>query len=371
MVVPNAFGQPQNVPIPEFGDMKEMMEVVERVRPSKKARTGPKNQNRPKKQTGKQRATKAKGRKDKSNTKIKNQQKSKRKKSQGPSLKKRIKRLEKKTREKPDSIFTFKQDIAGQTKFGPGLVGYKFIAFWEPAAIETAIDAVPYVPIGAPNTSNTVNTTIVSQNQKVPMELFGKVFFKNNHNMPINMSAYVIEFKSTWTSADANPPTVYGELASDLQKGGLANAALGDAVNNNPAIYPSDSNRWKRGIKVIESYKVRLEAGDEYEVQSSASIKYNQEELDVEGATNKQLRKLTRGVFIRLSGVPAHEDGEPPVSDTVGWSDGGVDYILRRVYKVKGIKDGLNTEHFEVINTNILNVPIIAGMDTKLLKEEQ
>lgn len=328
---------------------------------------GAKKFKKPKPQTNKQRATKAGGRADGTKTKIKNQQKKRSAKRESWSLKKRIRKVEAKLKDDPPATFTFKADFGGQQLFTPGTCQYKTIEFWDPTAIEAAIDAVPYVPVTAPNTTGTINTTTVTTNQKVPMHLWAKVFFKNNHSMPVNLTCYVIEFKTTWSSGTGNPVQIFPELASDLQKGGLANVSAGDALINNPAIYPSDSDRWKRDLKVIETYKVRLDAGDEYEVSTADKIQYNQELSDSEGASTKALFKYTRVLFFRVCGVVSHDK---TTTTNVGWSDGGVDYILRRVFKVLNIGQGLKTKHFEVTNATTLTTPVISGVDIAIEEEK-
>lgn len=318
-------------------------------------------------QTKKQRATKAGGRADGTKTKIKNQIKKRSKKRESLSLKKRIRKVEAKLKDDPPSTFTYKQDIGGTLSFDPGKCQYKVLDLWDPTAIEACIDAIPYVPVNAPSTTSTINATTVTTNQKIPMHVWAKVFFKNNRTMPVNMTVYVLEFKTTWSSGTGNPVQIFPELAADLQKGGLANAGSGDALINNPAFYPSDSTRWKRDLKVIETFKVRLDAGDEYEVSSGDKIQYNQELSDSEGASTKALFKYHRVIFFRVHGVVSHESAAPT---TVGWSDGAVDYILRRVYKVLNIGDGLKTRHFEVSNANTLSVPVIAGADVVIEEEK-
>lgn len=322
---------------------------------------------KPKKESGKQRATKAQGRADATKTKIKQKRKKSVSKKKTESLKKKVKKIEAKLKDDPKSLFVYKQDIGGQILLAPGKAAYKLIEFWEPTSIEACVDAVPYVPIAAPNTTTTVNLTTVTANQKIPMDLYSKIFFKNNHSMPLNFVAYILEFKENMTSVTAGSPQVYVEMAADLAKGGLANVSAGDALVNNPAFYPSDSVRWKKDMKVIETFNVRLDAGDEYEISSANKIKYNQEAADNEGGVTKQLRKYTRVCLVRLTGVVAHDK---TTTTNVGWGDGGIDFILCRVFKVTDISENLKTNMYEVSNATALGVPVIAGMDVVIEEEK-
>lgn len=185
--------------------------------------------------------------------------------------------------------------------------------------------------------------------------------------MPLDMIAYVIEFKGTLTSIDAGAPTIVNELAADLARGGLTNAAAGDALEDNPQFYPSDSQRWSSEVRVIKTYKVRLEAGDEFTLSSSKTLIYNQERYDTEGATSKYINAFTRGVLTRITGVVAH-DADPTTS--VGWGDGGVDYIRRQKFVVYGVDNGIKSDQLEAVTLAALTTPVIAGVDTTIEEEK-
>lgn len=317
--------------------------------------------------TKRAKSTKAKKIFNKTGTQTKVKQVKSGKKSKPVSLKKRVQRLEKFQKVTPHALFTWKRDLGVQLLVDPGKAGYKYTHMWDPVTIEQCIDGVRYAPISAPNTNTTVDLSSVTANQKLPIKVWSKFFYKNNHNMPLDMIAYVIEFKGTLTSIDAGAPTIVNELAADLARGGLTNAAAGDALEDNPQFYPSDSQRWSSEVRVIKTYKVRLEAGDEFTLSSSKTLIYNQERYDTEGATSKYINAFTRGVLTRITGVVAH-DADPTTS--VGWGDGGVDYIRRQKFVVYGVDNGIKSDQLEAVTLAALTTPVIAGVDTTIEEEK-
>lgn len=311
--------------------------------------------------TGKGRKTKVTGSSNRSGTRktVKvNRGKGRKRKS----LKKRVQSLEKRVKKEPVHKFIYKADLGAQQLLSPGKASYKYVYFWDPTTIEAALDGAKYNPMSAPSTTTTINLPTAAANQKIPMDLYTKMFIRNNHNMPVNMTYYVFELKNSMVSLAATAPNYNHIFALDLSKDGITNTSAGDAMNDNPGVFMSDSEKWRKEVRVIESGKLRLEAGDEFEVSSSASIRYNQERNDTEGdAGERDLAKYTRIFLSRLTGVVAHD---ATTTTNVGWGDGGIDLIRRQKFVVHGISDGLKSNLFEINNATTLTTPQISGVDT-------
>lgn len=357
----NAFGQPGGMPNVVFG-----VQPRQRLRTRSNFRSGGRSGSRP--AAKRARSTKAKKMINKTGVQTKVKEAKSKKKGKNLSLKKRLQRLEKYQKLNPHALFTYKRDLGVQLLIDPGKAGYKYTAMWDPATIEQCIDGVRYVTTATPNVASTIDMTSVTANQKLPIKCWTKFFFKNNHNMPLDFIAYVIEFKGTMTSIDAGAPTIVGELAADLARGGLANVAAGDALEDNPQFFPSDSERWKKEVRVLKTYKLRLEAGDEFSLSSSKTLIYNQERYDTEGGTTKYINAFTRGLLVRITGVVAHDE---TTTTNVGWGDGGIDYIRRQKMVVYGVDQGVKTDQFEAQTLASLTTPVIAGVDTIIEKEDQ
>lgn len=291
--------------------------------------------------------------------------KKKRKKSKAPPLADRVKKVEKFLKkqqyENPKAKFVYKFNAVGQQTIAPNKVGYREIGFWNPLAIEAALDAVPYQTLGAPSTNSTVNTTLVTRHQKIPVKLYAKVVMRNNHNMPLDVDYYIWEPKTDFSVAS----TLAIELAQDLAKAGVDNTTPPQALTDGVMLYPSDIPFWTANCKVLLHKKVRMKAGDEIIVNTNQNITYDQEYLD-EHAETYQV-KYCRELLVRVMGVVCHDS---VTTTNVGLGDGGFDYYVVRRFDVISPSD-MKTLNYETVNNqDAVAVAAIAGPTTGIEEED-
>lgn len=310
-------------------------------------------------------AAKVNARQGGTKTKVeKKKRKSKKKLTVTQGLKKDVKRLKKAVLEKPTALFVFKSSITNQVLHAANECGYADYVMWDLVALEEVLNAVPYQAIATPQTTATTDLTAATRNQKVPMRVFTKIWIKNNHNMPFDLDYYVWVPKTDFALSGDD---VILEVAEDLAKSGIANVAAGDALYNNPTIYPSDSPLWRQIAKVEEHKKVRLEPGDEITVSSGDYFTYNQEYRD-EHATSIT-KFMCKHILLRSMGVPSHDE---TTTTNVGLSDGGYDWVMHRRYEVISPSD-IKTLNYEISNgyDAMAVAPTITGPNTGAEKEEQ
>lgn len=270
----------------------------------------------------------------------------KKKKTVHPSLKKRVKSLEKKLKKQQWHKHTFKTNATVQVSSSANQAGYQSCIFWGTAQIEDFINAVPYMNPAAPATNAQFDATTIVPNVKWAIDCYGKVIMRNNYLYPCNVRCYIVK-----------PKVQTGNLPEVTYLAGLTKMA-DPAVDSTSAtvFYLTESEDFKLNWKVVRSCNMSLKSGDECVVPYKESIKYDQEFWDIN--TSAYNKPYTRICVIRVQGVVCHDSLTPT---NVGWSPAKLDVVIERTFKMRKCSEAPlrtieQTNGLQAITTAIVGV---------------
>lgn len=237
-----------------------------------------------------------------------------------PSIKKRVKILEKKLKKQNWHKHVFKNEFGFQVSASANQCGYNTSILTNGVAIEEMISRIPYVNAGAPAATSTYDGTAVTINAKWHINVATKTVIRNNFLYPVELRCYIVKPKVQTGSIPEN----------NVQTGITKQANPTIAAWNGIMMYPTDSEDFKANWKILKSCDMQLKSGDECIVPYSEDMVYDQEYQDVNTSTYNT--KYSRLIFIRIQGVVCHDS---TVTTSIGYAPAKVDGVVHRVFKLK------------------------------------
>lgn len=280
-------------------------------RSSKKAKTDKKSQVTYRESNGSGQKRKLKSRKGKG-----------RKRSKG-SIKKRVAKLEQKTKQNL-SHHTFKIDEKFQVSCLTNTCAYNSTQFMSGAQFNTVLGEIPYTLESNPSVKNNFNMGVAYNPLNIKIKCFASATLRNNYLYPACLKLYVLK-----------PKVDQGDTPKDDIENGitqLANASVNNWASH--IFYPSDSLRFKQKWKILRCQDVRLQSGDEVTFNYNEDFVYDQKEYTELSAA--YTRKYSRVFLVRICGVVAHESA---TESNIGTAPAKIDCVINYVYKINRATD--------------------------------
>lgn len=237
-----------------------------------------------------------------------------------PSIKKRVKQLEKKLKKQNWHKHVYKHEATFQVSSIVNQCSYNSGLLWNATIIEQMLQYVPYLNPAAPTVASNFDGRDIKANTKWALELATKTTIRNNYLYPANIRCYIVKPKLTTMNV---PET-------DMLNGAAKQANPSIASYVGVTMYPTDFEDFNANWKIIKSCDMQLKSGDECVMPYSEEVKYDQELQDVN--TDTYNRKYTRFIFVRIVGVVCHDQ---TTTTNIGYSPAKVDAVISRTFRYK------------------------------------
>lgn len=243
--------------------------------------------------------------------------KSKRKPRPKVPLKKRVAKLEKKTKS-AYAKYDYKLTETLQVSSVANRCNYGSADLVTSAVIETMLSGLPYHNPATPSTTQQQQAQLIVRPTKWPIELYAHVTMRNNYLYPVRIRCYVLQPK---VDSSTTPTTCVTN--------GITTKAVSVTSTTGPYLYPSDSKQFTDNWKILKSCDMKLQSGDECTVSHSEKFIYDQEFYDTN--TSLYSKKYARLFFIRVVGVVCHDN---TTTSLLGLAPTKVDALVHRKFTV-------------------------------------
>lgn len=247
------------------------------------------------------------------------------------SIKKRVAKLERKTKENM-AHHKFKIDEKFQVSCLTNTCAYNSTQFMSGAQFLTVLGAIPYTLESNPSVENSFNMGVVAQPLNIKIDAFATATLRNNYLYPACLKIYILK-----------PKVDNGDAPKDDIQNGLTELA-NPSINNwaSHLFYPSDSKRFLQKWKVLQTQDIRLQSGDEATINYKEKFVFDHKEYSELSAA--YTRKYSRVFLVRICGVVAHESA---TESNIGTAPAKVDCVINYVYKIDRKHDTPQTSVYQ------------------------